>query len=129
MKHHLLIFLVILAVVGVDIKADDAHNQVPSGEIRSGTITPGILCGTFDQIRSGFSRVDYVTWGIYLVIILCIGLYFSKREKGTKDFFLGGKRVPWWAAGMSIFGTQLSAITFMAIPAKVYATDWTYILA
>ena len=35
----------------------------------------------------------------------------------------------WWAAGISIFGTQLSAITFMAIPAKVYATDWVYILA
>jgi SSS family transporter len=102
---------------------------IPSGEIRPGTRTPGILYGKFDRIRSGFSWVDYTTWGLYLAIILCVGLYFSKREKGTNDFFLGGQRVPWWAAGMSIFGTQLSAITFMAIPAKVYATDWIYILA
>jgi SSS family transporter len=58
-----------------------------------------------------------------------MGIFFSRREKGTHDFFLGGQRVKWWAAGISIFGTQLSAITFMAIPAKVYATDWTYILA
>lgn len=35
----------------------------------------------------------------------------------------------WWAAGISIFGTQLSAITFMSMPAKIYATDWVYILA
>ena len=31
-------------------------------------------------------------------------------------FFLAGRRMPWWAAALSIFGTQLSAITFMAIP-------------
>jgi len=102
---------------------------IPSGEIRPGTRSPKILSGTFGQIRSGFSSFDYLTWGVYLVIILCIGLYFSRREKGTDDFFFGGKRVCWWAAGISIFGTQLSAITFMAIPAKIYATDWVYILA
>ncbi|UCF14748.1 MAG: sodium:solute symporter, partial [Phycisphaerales bacterium] len=102
---------------------------IPSGEIRPGTRSPNILSGTYGQIRSGFSRADYLTWGVYLIIILSVGLYFSKREKGTDDFFFGGKRVSWWAAGISIFGTQLSAITFMAIPAKVYATDWVYILA
>jgi N-acetylneuraminic acid mutarotase len=102
---------------------------VPSGEIRPGTRSPRVLSGTFGQIRSGFSGADYITWGIYLTVILGVGLYFSKREKGTDDFFFGGKRVRWWAAGISIFGTQLSAITFMAIPAKVYATDWVYILA
>ncbi|MHC4431585.1 MAG: sodium:solute symporter family transporter, partial [Planctomycetota bacterium] len=102
---------------------------IPSGEIRPGTRSPRVFAGTFEQIRSGFSRVDYFSWGIYLMVILCIGIYFSKREKGTDDFFFGGRRVCWWAAGISIFGTQLSAITFMAIPAKVYATDWVYILA
>jgi len=57
-----------------------------------------------------------------------MGIYFSRREKSTDDFFLGGRRVPWWAAGLSIFGTQLSAITYMAIPAKAYHTDWVYFL-
>ncbi|MHC4296279.1 MAG: sodium:solute symporter family protein [Planctomycetota bacterium] len=102
---------------------------IPSGEIRPGMRSPKVFSGTFSQIRSGFGWLDYLTWGVYLVVILCIGLYFAKREKGTDDFFFGGKRVCWWAAGISIFGTQLSAITFMAIPAKVYATDWVYILA
>jgi len=101
---------------------------VPSGEIRPGTRSPKILAGSFGEIRSGFSRLDYATWGIYLLLILGVGFYFSKREKGTHDFFLGGQRVRWWAAGISIFGTQLSAITFMAAPAKVYATNWIYIL-
>jgi SSS family transporter len=55
-----------------------------------------------------------------------IGFIFSKNQHSTDDFFKGGNRIPWWAAGLSIFGTQLSAITFMAIPAKTFATDWLY---
>jgi len=55
-------------------------------------------------------------------------VYFSRREKTTDDFFKAGGRVPWWAAGLSIYGTQLSAITFMAIPAKTFATDWRYFM-
>ena len=57
---------------------------------------------------------------VYLLALVGMGVYFSRREKTTDDFFLGGQRIPWWAAGLSIFGTQLSAITFMAIPAKAY---------
>jgi Na+/proline symporter len=37
-----------------------------------------------------------------------------------------GQRVPWWAAGLSIYATVLSSITYMAIPAKTFATDWSY---
>ena len=41
---------------------------------------------------------------------------------------MGGGKIPWWAAGLSIFGSKLSALTFIAIPAKAYATDWVYLL-
>src|SRR5690606_28027011 len=41
---------------------------------------------------------------------------------------LGGRKIPWWAAGLSIFGSKLSALTFIAIPAKAFATDWVYLL-
>ena len=50
----------------------------------------------------------------------------THREGGADDFFKGGGRIPWWAAGISIYATMLSAITYMAYPAKAYATDWTY---
>ena len=63
----------------------------------------------------------------YFVLLLFIGFFFSKRQKSTEDYFKGNGRIPWWAAGLSIFGTALSAITFIAIPAKAYSTDWSYI--
>src|SRR5699024_11216318 len=53
---------------------------------------------------------------------------FSKRQKTADDYFRGGGRVPGWAAGVSVFATTLSSITFMSIPAKAYTSDWTFII-
>jgi SSS family transporter len=60
--------------------------------------------------------------------MLAIGLYFSKKNRDTNDYFRGGQRVAWWVAGCSIFATMLSSITYMAIPAKAYAQDQAYLL-
>ena len=65
---------------------------------------------------------------IYLLAMLGIGVYFTFRNKSTDDYFRGGKNIPWWAAGCSIFATMLSSITYMAIPAKAFAQDWVYAL-
>ena len=55
-----------------------------------------------------------------------VGGLFAIRTKSSDDFFRGGQRVPFWVAGLSIFATMLSSITFVALPAKAYATDWLY---
>jgi SSS family transporter len=101
---------------------------IPGGEDRPGHRADRVLAATSLKQKGHFFPLDYWVLGAYLAGMVLIGFIFSKRENTTEDFFLGGRRVPWWAAGLSIFGTQLSAITFMAIPAKVYATDWVYIL-
>ena len=77
---------------------------------------------------AGFSAVDYITLFAYFGVLVMMGIYFAGKGSGTEDFFLAGRRMPWWATGLSIFGTQLSSISFMAVPAKVYATDWVYFL-
>ena len=74
------------------------------------------------------SFLDILVISIYFIIISGLGYYYSKRQKNTKDFFKGGERIPAWAAGLSLFGTALSPITFMAIPAKTYSSDWSYFL-
>ncbi|MEX2409870.1 MAG: sodium/solute symporter [Candidatus Paceibacterota bacterium] len=101
---------------------------IPSGEVRPGVRTPNIISGEFITSKRNFGFANYVVVFLYFGILVWIGWFFSKRQKTTNDYFRGGKRVPWWLAGLSIFGTALSAITFMAIPAKTFATDWSYIL-
>ena len=101
---------------------------IPSGEIKPGVRSPNVYFGTTCIIKSRFSPLNYTALIIYILILVYIGFYLAGREKGTEGYFLAGRRIPWWAAGMSIFGTQLSAITFMAIPAKAFATNWQYFL-
>ncbi len=75
-----------------------------------------------------FQFLDYAALVAYLLAMIAMGLYFARRGKTTQDFFLAGRRIPWWAATLSIFSTQLSAITFMAIPGKAFATNWVSML-
>ena len=98
---------------------------IPSGEIAPCVRTPSIYSLELKNNIS-FGVLNYVVLLVYLIILVGIGFIFSKNQNSTHDFFKGGNRIPWWAAGLSIFGTQLSAITFMAIPAKTFATDWLY---
>lgn len=99
-----------------------------SGEIRPGVRTPQIISGKIVSTRRDLGWINSMVLLLYFGILVGIGWYFSKRQTDTNDYFRGGKRIPWWLVGLSIFGTGLSAITFMAIPAKAYATDWSYIL-
>jgi SSS family solute:Na+ symporter len=95
---------------------------IPSGESKAGVRSPKVYTIS-NNVQ--FGSLNWLFLFLYLGVMLYIGYYFSKRGKSTEDFFVAGRRIPWWAAGISIYGTQLSAISFMAIPAIVYATDWT----
>jgi len=77
-------------------------------------------------VAGDFGLLNWTVLGGYLLAILLMGLYFSRREKSTDDFFLAGRRIPWWAAGLSIVGTGLSAITFMTFPAVAYKGNWVH---
>jgi cyclically-permuted mutarotase family protein len=98
---------------------------IPSGEIRPGVRSPRIWFGDID-ISGSFHWLDYAALAAFLFLLIIMGVYFSKKMHNTNDFFKAGQRIPWWAAALSIYGTQLSAISFMAIPAKTFATDWRY---
>lgn len=99
-----------------------------SGEVAPGVRTPVILKGSMESHVRPMGWADILVIFLYFGILAWMGWFFSRRQKSADDYFKGGGRIPWFIAGLSIFGTALSAITFMAIPAKAYATDWSYML-
>ncbi|MBN2312180.1 MAG: sodium/solute symporter [Candidatus Hydrogenedentes bacterium] len=99
---------------------------VPAGEDRPGHRSVKVLSGSPPEPAKRLNWLDYSVMIVYFAALIGMGFYFSKREKTTDDFFLGGRRVPWWAAGISIFGTLLSAITFLAVPATSFSGDWVF---
>ena len=95
-----------------------------------GELMPGVRSADVTHIEvsneKDFGWLNWTVLVIYLAGMLGMGIYFMRKENGADDFFKGGGRIPWWAAGISIYATMLSAITYMTIPAKAYTTNWTY---
>ncbi len=73
--------------------------------------------------------LDWSIIFVYLIAMVGIGGYFYLREKrnSTDSFFVGGRSIPFWAAGVSLYATNVSSISFIAIPAKAFETNWTYL--
>lgn len=97
---------------------------IPSGEIKPRKRSAKVWILESSQTSKTFGITNTITLVVYLLLMIGVGVFFSFRNKNTDDFFRGGQRIPWWAAGLSIFATMLSSLTFIAIPAKAYATDW-----
>lgn len=71
-----------------------------------------------------FSPLAWCVVGGYFALMGLMAWCFLRREKDASSFFKGGQRIPWYVAGVSIFATMLSSITFLSVPALSYITDW-----
>lgn len=114
-----------LARAGAAWVAYDSDWILVNGECKPGVRSADVSVIKMER-RTDFGWLNWTVLLLYLAGMLLLGYYFMRREASSEDFFKGGGRIPWWAAGISIYATMLSAITYMAIPAKAFATDWTY---
>jgi SSS family transporter len=88
----------------------------------------GIVPGMLTRFSSDLDPLDWVVLGGYFVVLALTGVWFSRREqKDTDDYFLGGRRMPVWAVGISIVATSMSAASFIGVPQQGYETDLTYL--
>ncbi|MEZ6058994.1 MAG: sodium/solute symporter [Planctomycetaceae bacterium] len=101
---------------------------IPSGESSPGIRTRSVWMATVSRSRRSFGTLNWLVLGGYLTLLVAMGVFFSRRESGADDYFLAAGRIPWWAAGLSIFATTLSAITYLAIPARTYTTNWNRLI-
>jgi SSS family transporter len=107
----------------------DGGFVITSGESEPGIRSPDVWKATLTGRKAAFGWINYAVIAGYLACMVLIGWVCSRRNKNTNDYFRAGGRIPWWAAGIAIYATMLSSLTFMAIPAKAYATDWTFFWA
>ncbi|MFH1230170.1 MAG: hypothetical protein V1709_01595, partial [Planctomycetota bacterium] len=67
---------------------------------------------------------DYIAIFAYLIFILFIGFFVSRFQKGGKDYFAGGNKIPWWIGGISLYMTNFSAYTFVGLAGLVYLSGY-----
>lgn len=70
------------------------------------------------------SNVDLAVLLVYLFLITLTGLYFSRKNTSTEEYFVGGRSFSGWVIGLSLVGTSISSITFLAYPGDAFKTSW-----
>lgn len=68
--------------------------------------------------------LDWIVVGAYFLTIVSMGVYFSKRQKTTGQYYTGGRSMPAWAVGISILATLISSVTFLAYPGAGFGSNW-----
>ncbi len=68
--------------------------------------------------------LDLVVLAAYFVLMFVMGIYFSTRNTSTEHYFLGSRNFSGWIIGLSLVGTSISSITFLAYPADAFKTNW-----
>jgi solute:Na+ symporter, SSS family len=71
-----------------------------------------------------FKTLDWIVLAGYFCSIIGLGLYFHRQSKSTEGFTAGGRSLPGWLCGMSIFATYLSSISYLALPGKSFVDNW-----
>src|SRR3954467_7192563 len=71
--------------------------------------------------------VDWLVGLSYLGFIVYDGLKRSKATNEVEGYFLANRSLPWWAVGLSVMATQLSAITLVGTTGQAYADGMRFI--
>jgi SSS family solute:Na+ symporter len=72
-----------------------------------------------DSASVPFATLDYIIFGVYLFVIVGLGLWVSREEEGkakdSSDYFLASKSLPFWAIGSSLIAANISAEQFIGM--------------
>ena len=67
---------------------------------------------------------DIIIILLYLVGMVLVGVYFSRKNKSPEQYSNASGLLPGWAIGLSIYATFLSSNTFLGVPGKAYGGNW-----
>lgn len=82
-----------------------------------------------EGLHQFFTPLDWIVVAGYLLLTTLVGHQLRGKQASIKDFFLGGRSLPWPAVSGSIIATEISGVTFIAVPGAVMALqgDFTYL--
>jgi SSS family solute:Na+ symporter len=71
-----------------------------------------------------FSTLDGIVLGLYFVATLVIGFSFWRKSRSVDGYTAANRSLPGWLTGLSILGTYLSSISFLALPGRAFGGNW-----
>ena len=74
------------------------------------------------------TTLDWVVLAVYMVSIVSYGMWAGRGNEKMDDFFLAGRQMRWWAVGLSVMATQISAITFIGTTGQAYTDGMRFLV-
>ncbi|MHB8654396.1 MAG: sodium:solute symporter [Terriglobia bacterium] len=74
-----------------------------------------------------FSWLDLTVVVGYLIAITIFGAHFGKSQRTLHDYFLGGRRLPWWAIAFSVVSAETSILTIISTPGIAYRSNMAFL--
>jgi Na+/proline symporter len=74
------------------------------------------------------SSLDWAVLVAYLLAVVAFGLWTGRGNRRIEDFFLAGRQMRWWAVGLSVMATQISAITFIGTTGQAYTDGMRFLV-
>ena len=71
---------------------------------------------------SNFGVINWIVLLVYFVAMMILGTQVGKSSSNTESYFLGSRKIPWWAIGLSVMATQCSAVSFIGMPGWGYTS-------
>lgn len=71
--------------------------------------------------------LDWAVVVAYLVYVIWDGVRMTKYSDKVEGYFLANRSLPWWAVGLSVMATQLSAITLVGTTGQAYADGMRFL--
>ena len=77
--------------------------------------------------QGGLTFIDVTVIVAYLLIMLYMGLKIARKQRSTEDFFVGGRDLPAWAVGISLFASVMSTILYLGQPGEMFRTGLSFL--
>ena len=71
---------------------------------------------------SNLGVINWIVLLVYFVAMMILGTQVGKSNSNTESYFLGSRKIPWWAIGLSVMATQCSAVSFIGMPGWGYTS-------
>ncbi|MFC1543247.1 sodium/solute symporter [Candidatus Neomarinimicrobiota bacterium] len=75
-------------------------------------------------MQGSLSGPDIAILFLYALVLVAMGVYYSRKSRTAEQFMVAGRTIPAWAAGLAVMSTFTSSISYIATPGKAFDTNW-----
>ncbi|HUW19310.1 MAG TPA: hypothetical protein VMW16_08415 [Sedimentisphaerales bacterium] len=84
--------------------------------------------GLLAQVEGKLAVLDMLILLVYFAVLIGLGVYTSRKIVSSDEFMVAGRRIPGWAAGLSVMCAYTSSLSYIATPGKSFGSNWNPVL-